>query len=268
VRFICLQAALPDSRTVLDWCRTVRLRCCVRSRLRTQACLPAVRATVGRALTPQFSCHYTSYLDFWHQHISVSSPVTYSHRSPLCFYFISRLEEQSTEATLRQLQYRRVQFCSHLPVASFFYSARLIRNSLIGSRPFQLRGHPFCPPAAQFFLIPVPLQAFLKSYLSLSSARDPVLRPLWSAADCHPLTSLALLPHQSDGFVAASSYTAVSGAATIVYGLHPQPIISVCAVFPRCASVCVSPLPFLHLRRVCASFAWTLTTYRRFVAHT
>ena len=41
----------------------------------------------------QFSCHYTSYLDFWYQHISVSSPVTYTHRSPLGFYFISRLED-------------------------------------------------------------------------------------------------------------------------------------------------------------------------------
>lgn len=53
------------------------------------------------------------------------------------------------------------------------------------------------------------------SYLSLSSLRDPDFRPLWSAAACHPLTSLALLPHQSDGFVAASSYIAVSGAAAI-----------------------------------------------------
>jgi hypothetical protein len=49
----------------------------------------------------QFSCHYTSYLNFWHQLISVTSPVTYSHRSPLGFYFISRLEDD--EATLLEL---------------------------------------------------------------------------------------------------------------------------------------------------------------------
>jgi len=61
--------------------------------------------------------------------------------------------------------------------------------------------------------------------------RHPVIRSSWSAAACHPLTSLALLPRQSDGFVAAS-YTAVSGAAAIVYGLHSPPIVSVCAVFP------------------------------------
>lgn len=58
------------------------------------------------------------------------------------------------------------------------------------------------------------------SYLSLSSLRDPVVRPLWSVAACHPLSSLALLPHQLDEFAVTSSYTAVSGAAAIVYGLH------------------------------------------------
>jgi len=37
------------------------------------------------------------------------------------------------------------------------------------------------------------------SYLSLSSPCDRVLRPLWSAVACHPLTSLALLPHAPIG---------------------------------------------------------------------
>jgi hypothetical protein len=75
------------------------------------------------------------------------------------------------------------------------------------------------------------------SYLSLSSPRDPVLRPLWSAAACHPLTLLALLPHQSDGFVGAS-YTAVSGAAAIVYGLHsPTHYQCLCRVSLMCFRV-------------------------------
>jgi hypothetical protein len=100
----------------------------------------------------QFSCHHTSYLDFWHQHISVSSSVTYSHRSPLGFYFISRLEDDQLKLPCASCN-RRFSFCSHLLVASrhtFLYSARLSRNSLSGSRPFQLRGH--IPLRPGFFL--------------------------------------------------------------------------------------------------------------------
>jgi hypothetical protein len=218
----------------------------------------------------QLSCHYTSYLEFGYQHISVSLPVTYSHRSPLGFYFISRLEDDQLKLPCascnRRFSFVRI-FPSHLGILFSTLFASSVITYPVPVHPAS-RTYPSCPPAAQFFLTLVPLQAFVMSYLSLSSPRDPVLRPLWSAAACHPLTSLALLSHQSDGFVAASSYTAVSGAAAIVYGLHSPPIISVCAVFPRCASVCVSPLPFLHLQRVCTCLAWTLTAYRRFVSHT
>jgi len=76
------------------------------------------------------------------------------------------------------------------------------------------------------------------SYLSLC---DPALRPLWSAAACHPLTSLALLPHQSEGIVAASFYTAVSGAAAIcIWFAFPIHYQCLCRVSLMCA--CASRL--------------------------
>ena len=66
-----------------------------------------------------FSCHYTSYLDFRHQHIFVSSPVTYSHRSPLGFFFISRLEDDQLKLPCtscnRRFSFIRI-FLSHLGI--------------------------------------------------------------------------------------------------------------------------------------------------------
>jgi hypothetical protein len=88
----------------------------------------------------------------WYQHISVSSPVTYSHRSPLGFYSISRLEDDQLKlprtSCNRWFSFVRI-FPSHLGIL-FSYSACPIRNS---SRPFQ-RTYPSCPPAAQFFSYP------------------------------------------------------------------------------------------------------------------
>lgn len=160
----------------------------------------------------QFFCHYTSYLNFWYQHISVSSPVTYLHRSPLGFYFISRLEDDQLKLPCtscnRWFSFVRI-FPSHL-VILFSYSARLLRNSLSGS---QLRGHIHPVPLRLSFFVSQFDSKHFSCHIYPPPHRDPVLRPMWT---CHPLTSLALLPHQSDGFVGAS-YTDVSGAAAIVY---------------------------------------------------
>jgi hypothetical protein len=161
-----------------------------------------------------------------------------------------------------------VQFCSHLPVASrhtFFYSARLIRNSLSGFRLFSFEDISILSPCGPVF-----------SYPSSSTSISHVIfipphRATPFSGLCGPQLLAIRSPHwhyshQSDGFMAAS-YTAISGTATIVYvGLHPQPIINVCAV--PCF-LDVLPCAYrLHLRRVCACFAWTLTAYRRFVSHT
>jgi hypothetical protein len=198
----------------------------------------------------QFPCHYTSYLEFWHQHISVSSPVTYSHRSPLGFYFISRLEDDQLKLPCascnRRFNFVRIFVSRH----TFFYSARLIRNSLSGSRPCSFEDISILSPCGSVFSYPSSTASISHViFIPLLHAR-PRLRPLWSAAACHTLTSLALLSHQLDGFVAASSYTAVSGSAAIVYGLpHYQCLCRVSSMCfrVRLAFAFLTPTACMHL---------------------
>jgi hypothetical protein len=137
VQFKCPQATIPDSRAVLDWRRTVRLRRCVRSRLWTQTRRPAVRTKLGRALTLPASpptCHYTSYHDFQHRLISISSLVTYSHRHFSRFLFHFKTRRRSAELPCASCNRRSASCRTFLSgFGILFYSARLIRNSLSGS---------------------------------------------------------------------------------------------------------------------------------------
>lgn len=221
---------------------------------------------MGWALT-QLTCnspviiHHTSIFGI---STSVSSPVTYLHRSPLGFYFISRLEDDQLKLPCtscnRRFGFVRI-FPSHLGIL-FPYSARVIRNNLSGSRPCHLEDISILSPCGSVFSYPSSTASISHVIFIPLSAR-PQSPALWSAAAYCPLTLLALLPHQLNGFVGAS-YTAVSGAAAIVYGLHSPPIISVCAVFHDVLP-CASRLYLSYTYDV--YFAWTLT-YRRFVSHT
>lgn len=51
----------------------------------------------------QFSCHHTSYLDFWYQHICFIACHIFASQSPR-FLFHFKTRRRSTEATLHQLQ--------------------------------------------------------------------------------------------------------------------------------------------------------------------
>ena len=171
----------------------------------------------------QFSCHHTSYPDFWHQHISVSPPVTYSYRSSLGFYFISRLEDD--EATLRQLAIDgSVLFASSRRISAYFFY--VIRNSLSGSRPFQLRGHIHpVPLRLSFFLIAVSLQKHFSCHIYPS--RRPDVRHVWSAAACH-LAGTTAAPE--DGFVVATSHCCFRHSSYCIWFALPTHYQCLCRV--------------------------------------
>lgn len=111
---------------------------------------------MGRALTHP-ACnspviiHHTSNFGI---RTSVSSPVTYSHRSPLGFYFISRLEDDQLKLPCascnRRFNFVRIFVSRH----TFFYSARLIRNSLSGFRPSSFEDISILSPCGSVFSYP------------------------------------------------------------------------------------------------------------------
>ena len=102
----------------------------------------------------QFSCHHSSYLDFCHQHISVSSPVTYSHRSPLGFYFISRLEDDQLKLPCASCN-RRFSFVRIFPSHLGILFSTLLASPIIASPSIPAsRTYPSRPLAAQFFSYP------------------------------------------------------------------------------------------------------------------
>lgn len=130
----------------------------------------------------QFSCHYTSYLGFWYRYTSVSSLVTYSHRGPLGFYFISRLEDDQLK--LPAPANRLFSFVRTFPsISAYFFLLCSIRNSLSGSRPVRGHIHPVpCGPVFSYLSSTASISHVIFIPLAgrpCSSACGPRRSPCW-----------------------------------------------------------------------------------------